>query len=44
MFHVKITVMCSRESMLPLMNEINQGQFLKRKNNKAVSVDPKTLK
>lgn len=44
MFHVKITVMCSRGSMLPFINEINRGKFLKRKNNKAVSVDPKTLK
>lgn len=41
MFHVKITVICSREA---LMNEINQGKFLKRKNKIAGSVDPKTLK
>lgn len=26
------------------MNEINQGKFLKKKNDKAGSVDPKTLK
>lgn len=44
MFYVKITLMCNRESMLPLMNEIKKGQFLKKKNNKAGSVDPKTLK